>query len=465
MKAPVIMAKDKDRLSLGDCLGFGVGTVGVSVMQQTVTAFFPALMTTVLGQSAALAGLLMAGSKFYDAFADMIIGTASDRTHTRIGRRRPFFLFGAVISALSLLMIFLPPPLQGLLLVSYMGLAMVIYSTGYSLFSVPYLAMAGEMTDDYHERTRLLSFRVFFISVGQMSAIAGTAWLVNHYGRGSHGYAVMGMVMAAITGGAMLASFLGTANARYAERSVKSQIPFRERMRLLAGNRPLVLLLGSKFAQYVSIAVASTTKILFMLNVLKMGYEGVIQLSVAQNIAQGLAMPLWLIIARRIGKKPSLILAILILAATYLSWVWTGPGLPMTSVWARGVFAGIGGGGMVLMGVSMLPDAMELDRKRTGIRREGAFSGLYAVVEKSGYAVGPAIIGAYLAWAHYLPTKQGQLVVQPVSAQHALYAGAAVIPAVLLLISLLLILGYNLNEQSLGEAKAAGDPVPAAPAV
>jgi GPH family glycoside/pentoside/hexuronide:cation symporter len=213
-----------------------------------------------------------------------------------------------------------------------------------------------------------------------------------------------------------------------------------------------VLLLAAKFAQYVSIAIASTTKILFMLNVLKIGYEGVIQMSLAQNLAQAASMPIWLAVARRTGKKAALMAAVLVLTATYFSWLWTGPGLPMTSVWIRGVFAGIGGGGMVLMGVSMLPDAMELDRQRTGLRREGAFSGLYAVVEKAGYAVGPAIIGGYLAFGGYLPTLQGRLVEQPTRAVHALYAGAAAIPALLLLVSLALIVGYDLNERTLGRS-------------
>src|SRR5690606_11871394 len=96
------------RLPLALCLGFGVGTVGVSIMLNTVTAFFPAFLTTVLGKSPEIAGYLLMASKLYDAFADVVVGSMSDKTRSRWGRRRPYLLAGAFVSAISFLMIFAP---------------------------------------------------------------------------------------------------------------------------------------------------------------------------------------------------------------------------------------------------------------------------------------------------------------------------------------------------------------------
>ena len=117
---------EAERLPVGLCVGFGVGSLGIAIMLNAVTTFFPVLMTTVLGQSAALAGLLLTISKLYDAVADVVIGMASDRTKTRIGRRRPYLLVGAVVSALSMLLIFVPPELDGWALTLWMGAALVI---------------------------------------------------------------------------------------------------------------------------------------------------------------------------------------------------------------------------------------------------------------------------------------------------------------------------------------------------
>ena len=157
------------RLPIGVCIGYGSGTVGVSIMLNAVTTYYPVLMTTVLGQSPQLAGLLMMLSKLYDAVMDIVIGSLSDRTRSRWGRRRPYLLAGAFVSAASFLLIFSPPDLGNRALVAYMMGALVVYSTGYALFNVPYVAMASEMTSDFHERTRLWSFRTFFVSIGNCS--------------------------------------------------------------------------------------------------------------------------------------------------------------------------------------------------------------------------------------------------------------------------------------------------------
>lgn len=60
-------------------------------------------------------------------------------------------------------------------LVLWIGFALMVYSTGYSLFGVPCMAMVGEMTVGYHERTRLMSSGSFFVDVGQLTASASAA--------------------------------------------------------------------------------------------------------------------------------------------------------------------------------------------------------------------------------------------------------------------------------------------------
>lgn len=448
------MEKDA-RLSLTLCMSFGVGSVGISILLNTITTFFPTFMATVLGQSTGLAGLLLTLSKLYDVGADLVIGAVSDRTKSRWGRRRPYMLAGMLISAFSFLMIFFAPMVVGMTLILYMAGALVIYSTGYSLFAVPYIAMAGEMTDSYHERTRLFSYRVFFIAVGQTLSVAGTAALIEWAGGGRQGYGVMGTAMAALVFITMGLSFIGTRGARQAQH-YEPPVPMKlgAKLRLLGENRPLLLLMSAKFSQYISIAIFSGTKLLFMLNVLKLGYEGIIHLAIAQNLAGAIATPIFVKLGRRLGKRVSYLIAISLLAIAYVSWAFVEPNPAASEIWWRGALAGIGGSGMTLMSISMLPDTMEYDRLRSGgLRREGVFSSIYAIFEKLGYALGPLIIGAYLSLAGYIATTDGALVEQPAEVVRALYFGAAAIPAMLLGVSALLIWRYDLDERTLREAR------------
>lgn len=442
------------RLPVSLCLGFGIGSFGIAILLNTVTTFFPALMTTVLGQSAAIAGLLLTVSKLYDAFADVTIGTISDRTRSLIGRRRPFLLAGALIGGLSFLLIFIPPHLSNGALALWMGGALVVYSTGYSLFAVPYVAMAGEMTDGYHERTRLLSYRAFFIMLGQLLSSAGTAAIIVWAGGGRMGYAVMGIATAILMSASMVGSFYGTRHARIVHpQAAAKTIGRAEALRALASNRPFVLLMTIKIGQYMGIAIISTTKLLFLLNVVHAGYIGLINLTLVQNVVSALCVPFWAWASRRFGKRPAYLLATGVLALVYLSWYWTGPGLTMPGIWLRGAANGAAAAGTTLLSVAMLPDVMEYDRLRTGLRREGIFSSIYSIIEKLSFALGAGVVGVLLAHAGYIPTTKGAIVTQPDSAITALYIGASLLPAALVTISFILMLFYPLNEARLAAAR------------
>ncbi len=436
-------------LSTRLCLGFGVGTVGVSILTNTIAVYFPTFMVTVLGQSAALAGGLVMFSKIYDIFADIFIGAMSDRTKSRWGRRRPYLFIGAFASALSLLLVFWVRGLEGWVLTGYIAFALVFYSTAYSLFNVPYFAMPGEMTDGYHERLRLMSFRTAFVGVGQLVSLALTAWLIKAGGGGSAGFHLMGGVVAAIALATMLLSFFGTASAKRVDANPTKHAFSMHDVTTIFTNRPLILLMGAKLTQYLAFGMVQPANLLFMLNVLHLGYTGQINLAVAQNVAVFASQPIWARLGKRFGKRNCYIGGVMIMACAGLSWLLAEPNPPMWEVWLRGVIIGFGSGGSLLMSASMLPDAMQYDYLRTGQRREGVFSSFYAIVEKGGFAISVGTTGFLLAAAGYVPTLEGNLVTQSDSTVRALYFLVGVFPAIMFVTGVVLILFYNLDQEKL----------------
>jgi GPH family glycoside/pentoside/hexuronide:cation symporter len=447
-------AAPSTRLPIGVCIGYGAGTVGVSIMLNAVTTYYPVLMTTVLGQSPQLAGLLMMLSKLYDAVMDVVIGSLSDRTRSRWGRRRPYLLAGAFVSAASFLLIFSPPALGSRALIAYMMGALILYSTGYALFNVPYVAMASEMTSDFNERTRLWSFRTFFVSIGQLLSLAGTATLIAYGGGGSHGYRVMGLVLALIILTAMISSFLGTGRAQRIERSTTPRQPISAQLRSVWANRHFVFLMGAKVFQFLAFACNSGTVVLFMLNVLKLDYSGPRDFSIASNVTVALAMPVWVRIARKMGKKRAYLLGVGIYLTVMLSWLLADSGITEAQLLIRGVCSGFGSASIILLSMSMLSDTMAYDRAMTGLHREGIYSSIVAILEKTGSAIGVVLIGSFLAWGHYIPTRNGALTIQPASAIWALYAGIAVIPAIFFAGNILCIVWYGLDAATMKKATA-----------
>ena len=330
-----------------------------------------------------------------------------------------------------------------------MAFALVFYSTAYSLFNVPYFAMPGEMTDGYHERLRLMSFRTAFVGIGQLVSLALTAWLIRQGGGGSEGYRLMGGVVAAIALGTMLLSFFGTASAKRVEASATKHAFSMHDVTTIFTNRPLILLMGAKLTQYLAFGMVQPANLLFMLNVLHLGYTGQIGLAVAQNVSVFASQPIWARLGKRFGKRNCYIGGVMIMACAALSWLQAEPGLPMWQVWLRGIIIGFGSGGSLLMSASMLPDAMQYDYLRTGQRREGIFSSFYAIVEKSGFAISVGTTGFLLAAAGYLPTVEGNLVAQSESTIRALYVLVSAFPAAMFVLGVLLILFYNLDQEKL----------------
>ena len=436
-------------LGLKTCLSYGVGTIGTAVLLNSVAVYLPAFMATVLGKSAVTAGMLLMLSKLYDILADMVIGVASDRTRSRLGRRRPYLLAGAILGSATVGAIFDPPAIPGFDLVWVMAVLLVLYSTGYSLFNVPYMAIPAEIAGSFHGRTRLLSFRTFFVAVGQLIALSGTGWILQSLGGGSHGYAIVGWVLAAVILVSELGTFFGLRGVPGTERNRGFESGWRKSFRTALGNQPFRLLMGAKLMQLIALSASVTTSLLFMLNILKVGYSGQASFSLAQNLAIAASMPVWVRIAPRLGKRWSCVAALLVYSLVSLSWLAAGPGEPMLLIAIRGVGMGISAGGILLMGASMLADTMAYDHLRTGLRREGMFSSLYAMTEKISYAIGTGLMGLYLSAAGYISTTQGHLAQQPASVTFALYFGVGVLPVLLMGISTAFLFFYRLDETML----------------
>ncbi|MCC6172197.1 MAG: MFS transporter [Gammaproteobacteria bacterium] len=178
----------RTRLDTSLCLGWGIGALGMSLMFAATSVLLLRYLVDYVGIAAAVAGLLISLARMYDALIDPLVGVASDRTHSRWGRRRPWLLWGGLLSATSFVMIFHLDGVADSLKVTAALFVLLANASGYALFNVPYLAMPGEMTDDYHERTRLMSFRVAAVAAGQLFASSVGPLLIVRLGGGATGH-------------------------------------------------------------------------------------------------------------------------------------------------------------------------------------------------------------------------------------------------------------------------------------
>jgi len=448
------MSENETRLPLRLCIGWGVGTLGISVMFNTLNVLMQRFATDYLGVLAVTWGAIYLGAKIYDAVTDPVMGIISDRTRSRWGRRRPYLLVGGLLAAAAFWGLFHAPATTTsnhavLLLV----LLMLLYSTGYTIFNVPYMAMPAEMTTGYQARSHLVSFRVYAIGLGTIAGISGAPLLIGALGGGRQGHEAMAAIYALIIVASSVACFILTREARQTTRVRDSGLRFTQRMALLAGNRPFLLLLGVKFTQLAGLALNQAVLIYFMVHVLGRGYAFLGLYGLVASVCLLLAPLLCLRAARFWDKRAIFIFASAFYALVMLTWMLSGPQEATALILLRGALLGLSGGAMLMMGQAMLPDTIGYDRARSGLNREGIFAGIYTTAEKLAFATGGALASFILGYLGYQSSTTGYAA-QPDSAVFAIYLCLGPLPAVLALLSCAFLLPYDLDEKKLREMES-----------
>jgi GPH family glycoside/pentoside/hexuronide:cation symporter len=436
-------------------LKWATGALGVALLMNGVSALALFYLTVVVRLEPALAGFLIFVTKIYDAVSDPFSGWLSDRTKSKKGRRRPFLLWGAIVSGPAFLLVFTVPwtgPFDsvtsgpGLYAVIWVLLTLILYTTGYSLFNVPYMAMPTEMTKSYHERSSIHGFRVVFAAAGALVVQALAGVLLQRYGKDWDAHAMVGLVGGVVITATMLVSYFGTARApAYPASTVK--LPMREQVRGFMRNRSFQLVLGVKLAQLIGIAAASGGLVFFLAQVLGRPLTLLPVIGAATTLAVFTMTPILVALSKRIGKRAGYMLSAIVTGLTSLSWVLATPDEPVWSLALRGFFLGVAFAGNVLFAMSMLADSMEADTHDTGLRREGMYSAFYSFVEKLAASIGPLILGGALSYAGFNPQSPPEQVTEAV--RQAVLIGIAYVPAAMSLVAVSLLYFYRLDEETL----------------
>ena len=148
-------------------LSYGIGQLSDGVKQSAFSTFLFFYYNQVLGLSGSLAGTAALLALAVDAVTDPMVGQWSDRFHSRWGRRHPFMLAGAVPFGVAMVALFSPPDgLSAIGLFCWMLGGAIAVRLMLTLFFVPHLSLGAELATDYHGRTSLIGYRVFFTYAG-----------------------------------------------------------------------------------------------------------------------------------------------------------------------------------------------------------------------------------------------------------------------------------------------------------
>ena len=463
--APTIVLEERPaRLTTSVMVLYGVGQIGAQVFRDTPAVLLPVFMTTLLGTPAWLAGLAILAPKLWIVFADPLMGSWSDRRKATWGRL-PFLAAGAVATSLGFLILFKAVEFSSpFLTAAYVSLVYLLASTGFSAYSVPYLALASELGGTTNERTKLMAYRVVCSIAGVVIAVGLAQPAVVWLGGGAAGWSAMAAIVAVVCAATMLTPVIGLRGRPLAPATAQPGSLFRQ-LRLSFSNRPFTILIMSYLLQAVGQAVSySVVGLLFIFVFAKVSL--LVPFVLIMGLGTVSSQPLWIWLARRFGKLQTYLLSALAWMAVTLTWFVVRRGGPPIVVLpllgpltlehvlalARALAIGVFNSGFIVMGLSMLTDTITYDRARFGRSSEGVFSGVFSAVEKFSFALGPALGGVVLSLAGFASSKGGPAAQTP-AAIHGILLNFSLIPVAFFIVSLFVLRLYKLNPAELTEQK------------
>ncbi|MDW7739097.1 MAG: MFS transporter [Bacillota bacterium] len=436
----------KRSLSVGTYIGYGIGSVGTGIFATVPGLLLLSFMVRYLQIPPALAGTVIMIPRLWDVITDPFAGSLSDRTRSRWGARRPWMLAGALTLPVAFALLFRVPEQIGTEAAWYLMFIYILCTTFFTIYQVPYVSMPAEMSEDYYERTTIMSWRVAFLTLGILVGGAAAPEIISAGGGGRDGFALMGIVVGVVLFLVLIGSFFGTARVPKVE-PVAVTASFREQLRAAGENKPYFILFGAYIIQVLGIGAMLAGVDFFSSYIL--GDPGQTSILFVCLIGPALiTMPLWVRVGRRFGKLSGYIICTVLFALGGLFLMLASPN-QLWLVYLIVFVMGAGYAGTQLFPFSMLPDTISADTLRTGMRRAGAFTGLWTAADKAGFAVGPAIFAAILAVTGFIETEGGVIIDQPASALMGVRIGFALLPALLMALSIFFLRRYKLDPETI----------------
>ncbi len=382
--------------------------------------YFLFFLTDVAGLSPSFAGIIMMIATLWDAVTDPAVGIWSDRTKSRLGRRRSFMLFMSVPYGISLWLVFTDWGLSPEMTKAYFIGAVLIFFFFFTCLNIPYTSLAAEMTQDYDERTSLISYRagwsqVFSIAAAGLPPIL-VAYFSHRFGAGTGrtdpiGWSITTGIFALF----MVFPILWTwrATRGYELFPEETKISFKDIFQGALKNRPFRYIVGICALSGMALNVAAAVMIYFMTYYMNFNEA---QQSLAFTFLFACTIfwiPFVNIVSAKLEKRWAFIIFIgFWMLVQGIGGILVRPGQVVFFY----TLAALASGGIIavtMINWMMIPDAVEVDEFKTGQRREGLYFGLTSFVGKTASAIGLLLTGYILEWVGYVAPNPATPTVVP----------------------------------------------------
>lgn len=461
------MSTSTSKVPFSQKVAFGIGMLA-NQMFPAALGIFMVVLVQDLGFPGWMWGVIYFFPRIFDAFTDPIMGFISDNTKSKWGRRRQYVFIGAIIMGLSFIIMWQLFRENGIdYNFYYIMIWSFIFYLGLTIFSVPYVAMGYEMSNDFHERTSIMATAQW---IGQWAWVIAPWFWVIMYDQSMFESAdvatrtlsiwvgISCMIFAMVP--AIFIKSKSTLNEDYSPLNFKNiggslykiLYSFVEAVKIKPF-RKLCIATFFVFNAFNTIAAFSFFIIVYHLFDGDAGAAGIWPTLFGCLGALGttfMVIPIVSRMSKSIGKKNAFIISQGISVVGYLMlWFLFIPGKPYMFIFALPFFS-FGIGSLFVLMMSMTADVIDLDELNTGMRREGTFGAIYWWMVKFGFAIAGGLSGLIMSYVGF----DSGAATQPEGAVDGLRFFFSGLPILGTLIAMFVMYDYDVTEERAREVRA-----------
>lgn len=440
-------------------IGFGISDYACNLAYLLANTYLLFYYTNCAGLAAGAVGFMFVVTKFIDAFTDYMVGAMIDRTDTKMGRYRPWMLYGAPVLAVGMVLLFsVPTGWSAGAKLAWAYVTYVIFSFGYTLVNIPMAPIVSSLSASATERTKISTTRTVFSNLGSLTSSLFVLPMVYFFSGSKDatgaalatGYRNTNIVLGIIVVVIMAICVFSIVEINPPTKSAGKRSLIKD-IGSLVKNKYYIMFLGEVFFLFLGY--------LSMYGAMQYYYTYIVGdvsgMSLALTLLTLLAIPTMILAAYLNGKGIAKIKLIqfgaIVDCVGFAILFFTSNGTIATA--SLGLI-GLGFGFRSSMFFSMMPDIFDYTEWQVGRNLGGTQNAIQGFVNKVSSAAASAIVSALLVWGNYDAAKLDKAMADGISiakefpqthtAINFAFGGLALVATIL---SIVVLIPYDLDKK------------------
>lgn len=440
-------------------IGFGISDYACNLAYLLANTYLLFYYTNCAGLAAGAVGFMFVVTKFIDAFTDYMVGAMIDRTDTKMGRYRPWMLYGAPVLAVGMVLLFsVPTGWSAGAKLAWAYVTYVIFSFGYTLVNIPMAPIVSSLSASATERTKISTTRTVFSNLGSLTSSLFVLPMVYFFSGSKDatgaalatGYRNTNIVLGIIVVVIMAICVFSIVEINPPTKSAGKSSLIKD-IGSLVKNKYYIMFLGEVFFLFLGY--------LSMYGAMQYYYTYIVGdvsgMSLALTLLTLLAIPTMILAAYLNGKGIAKIKLIqfgaIVDCVGFAILFFTSNGTIATA--SLGLI-GLGFGFRSSMFFFMMPDIFDYTEWQVGRNLGGTQNAIQGFVNKVSSAAASAIVSALLVWGNYDAAKLDKAMADGISiakefpqthtAINFAFGGLALVATIL---SIVVLIPYDLDKK------------------